>query len=154
MPNFSQLSYHKQVSKRSTFLVSYVEFHFVIGFYYYYSSCIITKVAITKTGWYQCFDYLKLINWSGSVFNLFFFTKGVLAVPLIMWQLPLFAQCLVFLFCFFVNCCMIDQAASWHFGQCQSETWTHYNNKHQHSIFDGNILHNFQIITLYDFNFP
>ncbi len=34
MPKFSQLSYHKQVSKRSTFFRNYVEFHFVIRFYY------------------------------------------------------------------------------------------------------------------------
>ncbi len=50
-----------------------------MGYFRYYSSCIITKVAIIKTGWYQCFNYLKFMNESGSVFNFSFFTKGVLA---------------------------------------------------------------------------
>ncbi len=38
MPKFSQLSYHKQVSKQSTFFRNYVEFHFVIWFYYIWNA--------------------------------------------------------------------------------------------------------------------
>ncbi len=38
IPKFSQLSYHKQVSKRSSFLVIMGELHFVIGFYYIWNA--------------------------------------------------------------------------------------------------------------------
>ena len=75
----SQLSYHKQVKLvfgDKYIFGNYVEFHFVIGFYYVWNAkCGMfhgvfqvllfmhnNKGGHNKNGWYQCFDYLKLIN--------------------------------------------------------------------------------------------